>query len=248
MNKLNIDKLNRLPTSSVVKDKLKQMVKDNKLSLGSKLPVETELANMLGVSRSSLREAFHILEEEGIIVRRHGIGTFIREEVRLARNPLEVNFGVSEVIESMGLRAGTTELQIVRDKANSSISERLKIDKGSSIVIMKRVRTADEKPIVYSTDILPETTLGKVNIPESFRGSLYKFLERKCGQKVDYSVAKIIPTLANAEIRQKLEVSPKSVFLLISQIDYNVKNQPILYTEEYWRPDLIEFTISRKRR
>lgn len=248
MNKLNIAKLNRLPTSSVVKDKLKQMIKDNKLSLGSKLPVETELANMLGVSRSSLREAFHILEEEGIIVRRHGIGTFIREEVRLARNPLEVNFGVSEVIESMGLRAGTTELQIVRDKANSSISERLKIDKGSSIVIMERVRTADEKPIVYSTDILPETTLGKVNIPESFRGSLYKFLERKCGQKVDYSVAKIIPTLANAEICQKLEVSPKSVFLLIEQVDYNVKNQPIEYSKEYWRPDLIEFTISRKRR
>ena len=248
MNKLNIAKLNRLPTSSVVKDKLKQMVKDNKLSLGSKLPVETELANMLGVSRSSLREAFHILEEEGIIVRRHGIGTFIREEVRLARNPLEVNFGVSEVIESMGLRAGTTELQIVRDKASSSISERLKIDKGSSIVILKRVRTADEKPIVYSTDILPETTLGKVNIPESFRGSLYKFLERKWGQKVDYSVAKIIPTLANAEICQKLEVSPKSVFLLIEQVDYDIKDQPIEYSKEYWRPDLIEFTISRKRR
>lgn len=248
MNKLNIAKLNRLPTSSVVKDKLKQMVKDNKLSLGSKLPVETELANMLGVSRSSLREAFHILEEEGIIVRRHGIGTFIREEVRLARNPLEVNFGVSEVIESMGLRAGTTELQIVRDKASSSISERLKIDKGSSIVILKRVRTADEKPIVYSTDILPETTLGKVNIPESFRGSLYKFLERKCGQKIDYSVAKIIPTLANAEICQKLEVSPKSVFLLIEQVDYDIKDQPIEYSKEYWRPDLIEFTISRKRR
>lgn len=248
MNKLNINKLNRLPTPSVVKDKLEQMVKDNKLSPGSKLPVETKLAKMLGVSRSSLREALHILEEEGVIVRRHGIGTFIREQVRLMRNPLEVNFGVSEIIESMGLRAGTTELQIVRDKANSSISERLKIDKGSSIVILKRVRTADEKPIVYSTDILPETTLGKVNITESFRGSLYQFLERKCGQKVDYGGAKIIPTLANAEICQKLEVSPKSVFLLISQIDYNIKNQPILCSEEYWRPDLIEFIIFRKRR
>jgi len=248
MKKLNINKLNRLPMSSVVKDKLEQMVKDNKLSPGSKLPVETELANMLGVSRSSLREAFHILEEEGVIVRRHGIGTFIREGVCPARNPLQVNFGVSEIIESTGLRAGTTELQIVRDKANSFISERLKIDKGSSIVILKRVRTAGEKPIVYSTDILSETALGGVNIPESFRGSLYKFLERKCGQKIDYGIAKTIPTLANAEICQKLEVSPKSVFLLISQIDYNIENQPIVYTEEYWRPDLIEFTIFRKRR
>jgi GntR family transcriptional regulator len=223
------------------------MIRDNKLSPGSKLPVETELANMLGVGRSTLREALHILEEEGVIVRRHGVGTFIREEVRLMRNPLEVNFGVSEIIESIGLRPGTSELQIVRDKADSSISEKLKIDKGSSIVILKRVRTADGKPIVYSTDILPETTLGKVNIPESFRGSLYKYLEKRYGQKVDYGVAKIIPTLANAEICRKLEVSPKSLFLLICQIDYNIKNQPIVYTEEYWRPDLIEFIIFRKR-
>ena len=248
MHKLKINNLKRLPTSSVVKDKLEQMIKNSKLSPGSKLPVETELASMLGVGRSSLREALHILEEEGVIVRRHGIGTFIREEVRLARNPLEVNFGVSEIIESMGLRAGVAELQIVRDKANSYISERLKIDKGSPIVILKRVRTADEKPIVYGTDIFPETALGRLNISESFRGSLYNFLERKCGQKIDYAVATITPTLANAKICQKLEVSPKSVVLLIEQVDYDIKNQPILYTEEYWCLDLIEFTIFRKRR
>ena len=61
----------------VVRDKLEQLVKDRKLSPGSKLPVETD------------------------------------EELRLARNPLEVNFGVSEIIQSMGLVAGTAESKIV---------------------------------------------------------------------------------------------------------------------------------------
>ena len=42
-----------------------------------KLPSEQEMANMLGVSRSTVREALRILEREGIIYSRHGVGTFI---------------------------------------------------------------------------------------------------------------------------------------------------------------------------
>lgn len=248
MEKLFINKLKRLPIPLVVKDKLEQLIKDRKLSPGSKLPVETDLANMLGVSRGSLREALHILEEEGVIVRQHGIGTFVREKLRFVRNPLEVNFGVSEIIESMGLRAGTAELKIVRDKANSSISEKLKIDTGSSIVILKRVRTADEKPVVYTADILPETILGEVGTLKTFSGSLYKFLEGKYGQKADYGVAKIIPTLANSDISKRLGIPAKSVVLLIDQVDYNFRNQPIMYSQEYWRTDIFEFTIFRRRR
>ena len=52
------------------------------------------------------------------------------------------------------------------------ISEKLKVDRGSSIVIVKRVRTADEKPVVYSVDVIPEATLGKIDIPLTFNGSL----------------------------------------------------------------------------
>ena len=248
MKKLTIGRLGRPPLPFIVKDKIEQVINNSKLTPRSKLPTETELANMLGVSRSSLREALRLLEEEGAIVRRHGIGTFIRGEASLVRNPLEINFGVTEIIESMGLRAGTVNLQIVRDKANSSISEKLKIDMESSIVIINRVRTVNEKPVVYTIDIVPATTLGEIDIPVKFSGSLYRFLEEKYNQKVDYGVAKIIPTLAKSEISKRLEIAAKSVVLLIDQVDYNIKNQPILYSQEYWRHDIFEFTIFRRRR
>lgn len=56
--------------------KLKQLIEE-KFKEGDKLPSELELAKLFGVSRATLREALRILEEEGYVVRKHGVGTFV---------------------------------------------------------------------------------------------------------------------------------------------------------------------------
>jgi GntR family transcriptional regulator len=188
------------------------------------------------------------LQEEGVILSRHGIGTFVRSKNSLVRNPLEINYGVTEIIESMGLRAGTAEIKAQRTEADRAISEKLKIDVGSSIVVIQRVRTANEKPVVYTLDIIPEATLGKIDLPMKFNESLYKLLEEKYNQKVDYGIARIIPTLAGAEVSKRLKIRVRLVVLLIEQVDYNMENRPILYSQEYWLTDVFEFTIFRRHR
>ena len=50
---------------------------------GSRLPSERQLAEQLDVSRPTVREALRILEEEGQITRRVGIGTFVSEVPRV---------------------------------------------------------------------------------------------------------------------------------------------------------------------
>jgi len=248
VDELEIKKIKQLPLPIIVKSKIEKVIKDRNLTPGSKLPTETDLANMIGVSRATLREAFRLLQEEGVIVSRHGMGTFVRSKDSLVRNPLEINYGVTEIIESMGLRAGTVKVEVQRTEANVSVSEKLKIDAGSSIVVIQRVRTANEKPVVYTIDIIPEDTLGKIDLPVRFPGSLYKFLEEKYNQKVDYGIARVIPTLARAEVSKRLKIGARSVVLLIDQVDYNVENRPILYSQEYWLKDVFEFTIFRRRR
>jgi len=248
MDKLKIEKIKQLPLPIIVKSKIEKVIKDRNLTPGSKLPTETDLANMIGVSRATLREAFRLLQEEGVIVSRHGMGTFVRSKDSLVRNPLVINYGVTEIIESMGLRAGTAKVKAQRTEANISVSEKLKIDVGSSTVVIQRVRTANEKPVVYTIDIIPEATLGKIDLPVKFTGSLYKFLEEKYNQKVDYGIARVIPTLAGAEVSRELKIGARSVVLLIDQVDYNMENRPILYSQEYWLKDVFEFTIFRRRR
>lgn len=248
MDELKIEKIKQLPLPILVKGKIEKLIKDKNLTPGSKLPTESELANMIGVSRATLREAFRLLQEEGVIISRHGVGTFVRSMDSLVRNPLEINYGVTQIIESMGLRAGSARIKAERTKADVSVSEKLRIDVGSSLMVIQRIRTGNGKPVVYTIDIMPEATLGRIDLPKKFKRSLYEFLEEKYDQKIDYGIARVIPTLAGAEVSKRLKIGARSVVLLIDQVDYNMENWPILYSQEYWRKDVFEFTIFRRRR
>jgi GntR family transcriptional repressor for pyruvate dehydrogenase complex len=57
---------------------IKTLIQDGKLGPGDRLPGERELAETLGCSRSSVREAFRVLESEGLITTKHGEGRFIQ--------------------------------------------------------------------------------------------------------------------------------------------------------------------------
>ncbi len=65
--------------NKAVREYVKQYILENNLGPGDPLPTETELANELGVGRSSVREAIKSLQSLGIIEVRHGNGTFVRE-------------------------------------------------------------------------------------------------------------------------------------------------------------------------
>jgi GntR family transcriptional regulator, transcriptional repressor for pyruvate dehydrogenase complex len=60
-------------------EQIMDLIKNNELKPGDKLPPERELAEKLSISRNSLREAFRVLESRGLIKSKPGGGRFIRE-------------------------------------------------------------------------------------------------------------------------------------------------------------------------
>ncbi|MFO1169638.1 MAG: FadR/GntR family transcriptional regulator [Hyphomicrobiaceae bacterium] len=65
--------------STVVAEKLKEMIRRRKLKTGDRIPTEAELCEVYGVSRTVIREAIIALRSEGILVARQGIGVFVAE-------------------------------------------------------------------------------------------------------------------------------------------------------------------------
>ena len=92
--------------SSRVRDELAARLGDGRITPGAKLPPEPELAEELGVSRSTLREALRSLEDDGFVTRTSGAGTYATRRPR-ARNNLDVNFGVTDAIRAAGMVPGT---------------------------------------------------------------------------------------------------------------------------------------------
>jgi len=247
MSQFKIEKLPQ-PLPLIARDKIEELIQNSALSPGDRLPKETKLAQMLGVSRLTIREALRLLEEDGVIVRRQGRGTFVRNSDLIIRNPLEVNISVTEVIESKGLKAGTAWFKLERAKADKKISDKLNIEVGSPVVILERVRTADEKPVAYTLDVFSENIVGGMESLKELDGSLSKLLEKKHNQKIEYSVSKIIPILPRPHILDKLKIGKLSPLLLVEEVDYTSEDKPIIYGREYWVPHILEFTILRRRR
>ncbi|MEZ5924206.1 MAG: FadR/GntR family transcriptional regulator [Hyphomicrobiaceae bacterium] len=65
--------------STVVADKLKEMIRREKLKPGDRIPTEAELCQLYGVSRTVVREAIVGLRSEGVLIARQGIGVFVAE-------------------------------------------------------------------------------------------------------------------------------------------------------------------------
>lgn len=216
-------------------------------SPGAQLPAESELVEMLGVSRTVVREALRLLEDDGLITRRHGVGTFVRQHPILQN--LNFNFGTTEMIRLAGMSPGTAEAHVQVTAANADVADALNLPVGTPVVMIERLRTADHKPVVYSLDYLPQELIGDPKAASFMTTedvSLYHILRADFGQVIEYGVARILPVNASAHVAAKLGVPEGSVLLYLLQTDYSQSDKPILYSCEYHLPDAFDFIIMRR--
>ena len=74
------------------KVRLLSEMNSGQFACSNRLPRETELAEMLSISRTQLRDVLSELEREGYITRRHGVGTLINRHVLQVKNRMDIPF------------------------------------------------------------------------------------------------------------------------------------------------------------
>src|SRR5699024_6865669 len=89
-----------------VVEEMKRNIKNDVYKVSEKLPSENDLSKQLGISRSTLREALRILEEEHIVTRRHGVGTFVNLKPTFSSDIEELKT-VTDMIKQSGKKPGT---------------------------------------------------------------------------------------------------------------------------------------------
>ncbi len=149
---LAVDRSSPIPLWFQVAQHFEQSIAAGTLPQGALLDNEIVLAQRLGISRPTMRRAMEQLVDQGLVVRRRGIGTRVVQPK--VRRPLELT-SLHDDLAGSGQAPSTTVLRFETVGADADVAGRLRLDEGDPVVLVERLRSAREQPIARMTNWLP---------------------------------------------------------------------------------------------
>lgn len=213
---------------------------------GDRLLSEPELAKQLNVSRATLREAMRTFEGQGLIRRRQGVGTFVVEHPQVIDTGLEVLESIETLAKRMSLDVSMGDLRVEQLQADSKLARIFKIEPGSNLIRVSRVILADERPVAYLEDILPENILPGSAFEQGFTGSVLDYLLRQGNPQLTNSMTQVQAVIASSKIARALEIQRGDVLLNFSASLYTDAGEVIDQSSSYFLPGYFRFHIIRR--
>jgi GntR family transcriptional regulator len=214
-------------------------------SAGQRLPSEPELAKQLGVSRATLREAMRSFETQGLIRRRQGSGTFVVGKMEVLDSGMEVLESLETMAKRLGLEISVSDLSIEPLTADEELAKLLDVSVGGALTRVRRVMRADNRPVAYLVDILPDSILSSKDLPADFHGSVLDLLLGR-GDPLASSRANVSAIGATAEVAKAIEIQRGDVLLHFYSQLFDVNGKIVDYSLSYFIPGYFHFHIVRR--
>jgi GntR family transcriptional regulator len=243
-----INRVKQRPLYLQAKEEIRRFIDESGLKNGDLLPPEGSLCERLGISRGTLREAMRALEDEELVVRKQGVGTYVTHNELLISSTLDLNEGVTEMIRGKGMVPGSRDVCIEKIKPNRKIVEALGLNNADSVYLIKRVRTANGVPVAYTQDFIPAKIISDEMLEQLGEGSLYSLLENRMNIQLAASVLRVKPVKATKTMALQLGIKQGDLLVFLQQTDSSISGLPILYSEEYFVSQRFEFVVLRRQR
>ncbi len=215
---------------------------------GDQLPPEPELAQMLGVSRSTLREALRALRDKRLIVRKQGIGTFVHHRPTVIPSGLETLESLDVIAGRLGTVVRTAQVTIEERPVASEfeLQDKLALGPDDRVTWVCRVKLAGKRPVAYIEDIVPTAIANEEELRSGFQNSVLDFLRDRGDPCPDHARADIRALLADDRLAEKLKQPPGAALLLLEEILYSTEGKPIDYSRNYFVPGYFNFHVIRR--
>lgn len=228
-----------------VREELIDRIKRRELDSQSRLPSEAMLAEEFGVSRATVREALNGLASRGIVVRKHGSGTYVNHSMLHLMLEVSEQWEFKDLIASHGYQAGIRFLDSDVTIADAEICNALDIDLGSQILVVRKIFTADETPAIFSVNMLSLEVATQPHDLEAIKGPIFHYLAEAYGVHPAYSSAEITPVVPTDELAGYLELGSKAGLLLLKDIFFDAENHVIMYAHNYYT-NILHFKAIRQ--
>lgn len=244
--------LRRAPSlTDQVKTHIKDLIVQGQF-IDGRVPPEMELAELLGVSRTTVREALGRLEMEGTISRRQGSGTFVNDPVLQIRSRLDEIWSYEAVLQAHGFTPSTRVLEsliltVGDERLPENIVSELRLADGEQILFSSKLFLEDEVPVILAHNYLPLRLLTDPYTATDLERPIYDFLEAFSHRRLAYYLSEIMPITAGDSLANTLLIAPGTPLITFDEIGYADDNEPVLKATSYFRDDLLRFRIIRLR-
>ena len=225
---------------------IKQRILDGHFEEG-RIPSETELANELGVSRTTIRDALSRLENEGVVYRRQGAGTFVNKAGLQIKTRLEEIWSYEAVLQAHGYTPSTRILGVAVEPADAHVATELNLPAGAEIISVEKLFLEDDAPVIFTVNQIPRQLIHEPYEDEDWKVPIYEFLQKHGPLHLSYYLSEIVPVVAAAEVAANLEIVAGAPLISFAEIGYGEENTPILRAFSYIRDDLLRLRLIRRQ-
>ena len=214
---------------------LKEQIVSGKLGPGDRLPSEAEHTRRFGVSRVVIRQALRILEEQGLIVRVKGKGTFVSQAVAEDAAP-RISGSLEDLIH---IGAGTTikvvEFRLV--KATADLAEVFGVKDGDDLFNVQRIRLVGGRPLAVLINHLPYSIGATIPLSDLTREPLIVLIEKRAGVHIEWASQVFQAVAADGEMAQLLEVDILTPLLKLTLTAYSTDGIVADLAHVFYRSD-----------
>ena len=191
---------------------------------GEQLPPEPALCEQFGVSRITLRRAVSDLEDEGLLERVQGRGTYVR--VQPALPAASQGEGYVEDLRHLTNDTTVKVLELGEVPASPRVAERLHVPVGAMVQRSVRVRVRQGQPMVLLTAWVPLPMAANIGRADLMRRSLNELLAER-GVRVGRLVQEIGATLADPLQAERLQVEVGSALIVADRLVHDQGGRPV---------------------
>jgi GntR family transcriptional regulator len=233
------------PIAEQVRDVLRGRIVRREYAVDQRLPSEEALSGEMGVSRATIRTALATLAAEGLVTRRQGDGTYINKHVIEINTRFEGIWEFTQLIESSGREPG---IRVLSNRLRAALPQEidaLNLPPDARVLALERLFLADNTPVIYSINTIPEAIIKKPYPPESLTSPILRFLDTYCGQQYAYAVADISAALADDALDGLLHVGVGKPLLSFCEVFYNLEGTPLVCATNHYNDKLLRLRVLR---
>ena len=243
-----LKKKSQLSLQDIIVSDIQKKIEKKILKIGQMIPSEDEIRKKYGVSRVTVRLALDKLENKNLIIRKQGVGTFIKS--KKIKQTFSTAKTIIDALREKNLQPKIKVLFNNKKYPDDYLKDILNIKGNSQIVHIRRIVYLNNQPYAVLDTFLPEVFKGVADIISQTKNvkTTYEIFEEEFDFQIKEAKYDISIDRATNDILKILNLKKDSYCLKNSRITYSDRKKPLELTIFYYPPEKAKFEMILPRR